>query len=410
MRRALRIASGIALLVAVVPANDERGSTRARHDGELGAASCTSPSTPPDCAPALNVPDGPLMKGAGGTALVTATPVPGGASRAGFLAYSVDGLLDMPFRSASGSMCLREPHSARSFPALPGGTEGACDGSYTWDLQAIVNATPDIAPGDTLYLQAWYRNPRTSNAASFSSLSAPISVRSFQGSPSISGVSPSSGGENTALTITGSNFGNDPLDLQVLLADGVGFGDVTAVGTPSAPAELQSQAGNQMSATVFSVGNTGSGPVTVIHGTGNNLSGQSITTSGISSNSTLVRRLTNGQGTNFGSFSLGPGSTSTLSTKSGSPIAGGLTLDLTTLTGDVLEYRFCIKSPTGKFTVCQGRIEFVGTPNRDQRAAHLADHLNASFGSLGVSAVASGASVRVSMAGAAYGGIVVAGK
>jgi hypothetical protein len=410
MHRALRIASGIALLVAVVPAQDEHRASRALLAHELSVASCSGqPSSLSECTPVLSVPLAPLTKGAGGSAVATAAPVPGGSARPAILVYSVAGLVESPLRTASGTMCLREPRGACSFPALPGGTEGACDGAYEWNLQAIVDSSPAIESGAALYVQAWYRNPRKSTFASFSQVSPQISVRSFQGSPSIGGVTPSSGGEGTALTITGSGFGSDPLDLAVLLADGVGFADVTATTTPTNQAELQTQSGNPLSATVFSVGATGSGPVTVIHGVGVNLSGQSVTASSITSNSTLVRQLSNGAGTNFGSFSLGPGSASTVSIKTGSPIAGGLTLDLQTLTGDILEYRICFKSQTGAFTVLQGRIDFTGTPDASQRALHLAAHLTQSYRDK-LQANASGTSVRVSMAGAAYGGIVVAGK
>jgi hypothetical protein len=88
---------------------------------------------------------------------------------------------------------------------------------------------------------------------------------------------------------------------------------------------------------------------------------------------------------------------------------GGISTDLSPLTGTGLLYRLGLKFNTGDFAVFQGRIDFVGVPTSTQRAQHLAAHLNASFGGMGVAASSSGTSVRVSMAGAAYGGIVVAG-
>jgi len=216
------------------------------------------------------------------------------------------------------------------------------------------------------------------------------------------------------LTILGANFANNPLDMQVLLAGGVGFADVTAVGPQTIGAELNTG----LSATVFSVGNTASGPVTLVQGTGSNVAGQNLNTAGIVSNSTLVRQLVDGVGINFGSFNLTPGSSNTTSVNSGTPMPGGLTLDMTaTGTNSVLEYRFGLKSSDGKLFVFQGRITFVGTPSPTQKALHLASHLNTSFmqpfSTLGVSAstgIPSSSHVRISTAGAAYGGVVVSGK
>ena len=89
--------------------------------------------------------------------------------------------------------------------------------------------------------------------------------------------------------------------------------------------------------------------------------------------------------------------------------ASGAALDAVQAAVRVLEDDPHFNAGRGSAFTAEGRIDFVGTPSAAQRAAHFATHLNTSFGSLGVSASVSGTSVRVSMAGAAYGGIVVAG-
>ena len=64
------------------------------------------------------------------------------------------------------------------------------------------------------------------------------------------------------------------------------------------------------------------------------------------------------------------------------------------------------------FNVCEGRIQFIagGTPDNDNLARHLAGHIKNNFSAAGVGdASASGATVRITMAGATYGSIVVKG-
>jgi hypothetical protein len=421
MRLVLRIASGIALTVAAVSAQ-ESGGVRQPALPDVASAELmrcdAQPAALPGCTPAVAGPNEPLVKGAGCGAVLTVAPVPGGAGRLGVLFYSIAGLRRSPLQTSSGATCLSDLQRAGSSAALPGGTEGRCDGAYTWDLQRIVDASSLLAPGDAFYVQAWYRNPLSAVAISTPAAGPFVVQGTFF--PTITGVTPSAGGEGTLLTITGSDFGTNPLDLQVLLAGGVGFADVTAVTTPASQAELQSQAGSPLSATVFSVGGTASGPVTMIRGTGSNVAGQNVVAGGITSNSSLVRQLVDGLGSNFGSYNLTPGSASTVSANVGAPMPGGLTLDMTQLTGTVLEYRICLKHDgTDKFYAFQGRIDFVvpPAPTAVQMAEHLAAHLNKSFLGLPPSLTASASAgipptstVRISTAGAAYGGVVVSGK
>jgi hypothetical protein len=363
---------------------------------------CTSKTSSLGCIPSVTASSSTANKGGAPACTLTAAPVPGGAGLPGILIYAKTAPV-APIVTSFGFLCLSGFQRAGAFPASPGGTPGTCTGAYSWNVAAIAAGTPSILVGDVLRIQAWYRDPGfppPGNANLTHGING-ITITAGPGAPPVvTSVTPSSGGEGTTITVTGSGFGSNPNDLRILLADGNGFADVSGASDPST---------GTLTATVFKVGNTGSGPVTVILGIDSALPPQSSSIGAVTSNSSLVRALTNGAGTNFGSFNLSPSSANTVSVKSGSPLPGGISLDLTSITGNGLIYRLSIKFATGEFAVYQGRIDFTGVPTTAERASHLADHLNKSFGSIGVSAGSSGNVVRVSMAGAAYGGIVVAG-
>ncbi len=212
------------------------------------------------------------------------------------------------------------------------------------------------------------------------------------------GVTPTSGGEGTLLTVNGAGFGNQPLDLKVLLASGLGFADV------------QSATGNQLTAVVYAVGTTGSGPITVIRGTGSSLPNQGSNVAGISSNATQLRMILGGAGANSAqSYTLSPPSNNTVSAKTGNPMPGTISLPMAGLSGGDMSFRLSFKVGS-TFRSFEGTIDFTGIPTTTQMAEHLADHMNKSFGPQGVAASASGTTVRISMAGATYGGIVVKGQ
>ncbi len=374
-------------------------------DGTVGGivtSFCTSKTSSLGCTPTLVASSPNASKSGTPPSTLTATPVPGGAGLPGILIYAKTAPV-APIVTSFGFLCLSGFQRAGAFPASPGGTSGVCNGAYTWDVAVIAAGTVSIVVGDVLRIQAWYRDPGFAppgNANFTQGVNALTVTPGAPPPPNVTGVSPSSGGEGTTLTVTGSGFGSNPNDLRILLADGRGFADVSGAIDPST---------GTLTATVFKVGDTGTGPVTVILGTDAALPSQSSSLGTVTSNSSFVRSLTNGAGTNFGSFNLSPASANTVSVKSGSPMASGISLDLTGITGNTLVYRLSIKFISGEFAVYQGRIDFTGVPSPDERASHLADHLNKSFGTIGVSASASGSSVRVSMAGAAYGGIVIAG-
>ena len=139
---------------------------------------CTSkPSSVPGCVPTLSGPAQQISKTGGpGSYDIDATPVPGGGGKPGILIYTKSGLLGSPATTPFGFLCLNQFLRAGAFPALPGGTNGACDGSYVWDFGSIAGVLATFSAGDTLHIQAWYRDPLSSGTANFTQGIGPIAV------------------------------------------------------------------------------------------------------------------------------------------------------------------------------------------------------------------------------------------
>ena len=139
---------------------------------------CTSkPSSIPGCVPVLAGSSNQISKSAGaGSYSVAAAPVPGGTVPTGILIYARAGLLGTPVQTSFGSLCLNQFARLGNFASSPGGTLGACDGSFLWDFGAIAQATGAILPGDTLHLQAWYRDPPNIGTANLTQGVGPIAV------------------------------------------------------------------------------------------------------------------------------------------------------------------------------------------------------------------------------------------
>jgi hypothetical protein len=139
---------------------------------------CTSkPSSIPGCVPLLAGSSNQISKSAGtGSYSVAAAPVPGGTGPSGILIYARAGLLGTPVQTSFGSLCLDQFARLGSFVSAPGGSLGACDGSFHWDFGAIAQGTSAILPGDTLHLQAWYRDPPNIGTANLTQGVGPIAV------------------------------------------------------------------------------------------------------------------------------------------------------------------------------------------------------------------------------------------
>ena len=138
---------------------------------------CTSkPSSIPGCVPALTAPSASFSKTGGpGSYTISAVPVPGGNGKPGILIYTKNGLLATPPNTPFGFLCLNQFLRAGAFPAQPGGTLGTCNGAYNWDFGAMA-ASLNFAAGDTLHIQAWYRDPTNPGTANFTQGIGPITV------------------------------------------------------------------------------------------------------------------------------------------------------------------------------------------------------------------------------------------
>jgi len=118
---------------------------------------CTSKTSSLGCIPLLTSSSVAVSLGSAWPTTVTAGPVPGGVGLPGILLHSKVPPV-APVLTQFGFLCLGAFERAGAFPASPGGSAGACDGVYDWDLSAIASATPSVQPGDTLRIQAWYRD------------------------------------------------------------------------------------------------------------------------------------------------------------------------------------------------------------------------------------------------------------
>jgi hypothetical protein len=120
---------------------------------------CTSrPSSIPGCVPTLSGPSSQVSLSAGsGSYDITAGPVPGGGSPS-ILIYTTNGLLGSPASTAFGTLCISQFKRLSAFPDTPGGSAGVCNGGYAWDFGLIATGLAAISPGDTLDIQAWYRD------------------------------------------------------------------------------------------------------------------------------------------------------------------------------------------------------------------------------------------------------------
>jgi hypothetical protein len=120
---------------------------------------CTAkPSSLPGCTALLNAPAATVSKSGGaGSYDVTAGPAPGGEPAFGTLIYSTQAPPNAPILGGFGWVCV-DPLTRTGLAATAGGTLGTCDGTYLWDFGAYVSATAAIVPGDTLYIQGWYRD------------------------------------------------------------------------------------------------------------------------------------------------------------------------------------------------------------------------------------------------------------
>lgn len=141
--------------------------------GQGATVYCTSkPSSVPGCVPSILAPCTASLSGGSGSANVLCGPVPGG-SQPGILVYTTNGPAASPVSSGFGFLCITT--GAGFFrvvpPAVPGGSNGTCSGSYTFDFGTYLagpNGDAALVPGASIDTQAWYRDPTNPGSANFS--------------------------------------------------------------------------------------------------------------------------------------------------------------------------------------------------------------------------------------------------
>jgi hypothetical protein len=121
------------------------------------AAFCSSKVSSLGCVPVLSGDSILVSKSGAPATTLVASPVPGGAGLPAILLYSESAPI-APIATTFGSLCLSSFARAGAFPSTPGGTPGACDGAYTWNIAALAAAAPSVEVGDALRIQAWYRD------------------------------------------------------------------------------------------------------------------------------------------------------------------------------------------------------------------------------------------------------------
>lgn len=94
------------------------------------------------------------------------------ALKAGLLFYGVSGATAVPWGVGSSFLCIKAP-TQRTGLQNSGGTAGACDGFCLLDWNAYRTSHPSalgspFSAGDSLWAQAWYRDPPSSKSTSLS--------------------------------------------------------------------------------------------------------------------------------------------------------------------------------------------------------------------------------------------------
>ena len=92
--------------------------------------------------------------------------------RLGILIYGIGAAAQTSWTGGPGFLCTTTP-TQRMQPVNTGGTLGQCDGEIRTDFNAFLAAKPNalgnpFAPGDTVFAQAWYRNPSTPKTTTLS--------------------------------------------------------------------------------------------------------------------------------------------------------------------------------------------------------------------------------------------------
>jgi alpha-tubulin suppressor-like RCC1 family protein len=126
-----------------------------------GAAYCTSSLTTNGCTPSLSASGVASASATSGFTLACSNLE---GQRTGLFFYGVSGPRDTPWATGSSSTLCVEAPTQRLTAQSSGGTNATCDGALAQDWLAFVAGAPaalgaPFAPGDAVYVQAWFRDP-----------------------------------------------------------------------------------------------------------------------------------------------------------------------------------------------------------------------------------------------------------
>jgi Beta-propeller repeat len=126
--------------------------------GSCGASGsyCTASSTSiPGCQAAIAATGTPSLSNPTGFT-ITSGSVPGG--KVGICFFGKNGPANIPFGTLGGSICVQPPF-VRSSAKQGGGTNGVCNGNYSFTLQDLINASTIVVAGAAINAELWARDP-----------------------------------------------------------------------------------------------------------------------------------------------------------------------------------------------------------------------------------------------------------
>ncbi len=130
----------------------------ARYDGSCSAGTtyCTaSTSSIPGCVAAISGTGSPSLANPSGLTISSGS-VPGGNLGICFLGNN--GAASIPFGTLGGFVCAQPP-VYRSTAKPSGGSQGTCNGNYSFTLQDLINASPIVVVGAAINAEIWARDP-----------------------------------------------------------------------------------------------------------------------------------------------------------------------------------------------------------------------------------------------------------
>lgn len=126
-------------------------------DCNSGTTYCVASATSlAGCSAALSATGSPSVS-APNAYLISSGSIPG--ANLGICFFSAAGTASTPFGTLGGMICMQSP-IYRSKPKPSGGSQGVCDGQYTYRLTDLIETSPIATSGATIHAQVWARDPQ----------------------------------------------------------------------------------------------------------------------------------------------------------------------------------------------------------------------------------------------------------